>query len=537
MLDLKSQEIESKRTGDTPADDSSGRPAFETVNIKPSRNRRIGRVIAFSIDETSIQMAAVSHLGSRRRVLDIQKVYIKHDDTGEDTSAAFISDTCSQFVREYSGYHSTFRLTISGEQTAHRIFFMPILKKRDLDSAIAFEIRRQIPFPPEDCYYDYRRLFKVTSDTTQRYRVALHAATKRYISRQLKPFDEYGIEVSNIYMAQGVVGLLLEDLPDYDANRYYTLVNIKRNESEISFYRGSLLEFSHVVSTGSLMLGGGDATRFDFFAESLATEIQTALDYYTGQYSRNFASQIYVQGDLSYSEDLIELLNGRSSFTFRNFPTGQLRSIKAPDEVPDEVLSVCLPVLAAATCQTDLGNLLPPEGRKRLFFQKLEIGATALTILLVIGLVIGWLFMKQRSDAQEVGLRQLTRQIERIEESPGFHTYNILKRQIAIDRKYLDQTRELPSYFHLNLKELSRLTPKAIELYNLDLDLENDGPNLQLQGIATGTAMPPEITLVEYVENLNSSAFYDDVRIIRHVKKNEKGAFRIDFVLSAKAVI
>ncbi|MCK4632637.1 MAG: pilus assembly protein PilM, partial [candidate division Zixibacteria bacterium] len=301
MLDLKSQEIESKRTGDTPADDSSGRPAFKTVAIKPSRNRCIGRVIAFLIDDTSIQMAAINHRCIQRKVLDIQKVYIKHDDTDEDTSAAFISDTCSQYVRKYGGYYSTVHLTISGSETVHRIFFMPILKKRDLDSAIRFEIHRQIPFPPEDCYYDYRRLFKVTSDATQRYRVALHAATKRHISTQLKPFDEHGIEITNIYMAQCVVGMLLEDLCDYDADRYYTLVHVKKNESEISFYRGSRLEFSHVVSTGTAMLGSGDATRFEFFAESLATEIQTSLDYYTGQYSRNFASEIYLHGDLSYS--------------------------------------------------------------------------------------------------------------------------------------------------------------------------------------------------------------------------------------------
>jgi len=508
-----------------------------TTKIHPKKYLQFGRVLAFSIDEISIQMAAASHLSGQRKILDIQKVYIPLQRTGEKRTDIFISDTISGFVKKYGGRRPRINLTISSSETAYRVFFMPVLKKQELSSAITFEIKRQIPFPIEDCLYDYRVLLKIGDKDQQRYRVALLAATKKFIYDKLKIFHRLNIEVSQVYLAQDVVGMLLEELPDFDDDKHFTLVHVKRNNSEIAFYRGSSLEFFNISSTGSSMLGDGDSTRFAFFTESLATEIQTSLDYYTGQYSRNYTNQILLYGDLTYCDEIIDKLNKRTGFNFDKFPADKLQQITTDIESHEDLFSVSLPVLAACVCQFKLPNLLPYEDKIKITGRKSHLRARSCLYLLMFILAVGWYMLNQRTNVLNNDLNSMNLQIENFKNSKAFHAYNILKRQIATDRNYLDNTRELPSYLHLNLKELSHLTPKSIRLYNFDFNNETDGRNLTLQGLVTSKDIPPEVILAEYAETLASSPFYEDVSVVRHVKKNEDDRFIIEFAINLKGII
>lgn len=507
------------------------------VRIRPRRNWILGRTLAFSMDDNSIQMAAVDHLGRRRKIRHLEKIYIPSSDSGRADSEVFISKTIDSFVREHGGRGVRISLAVSGRETAYRIFFMPVMRKRDLRSAIALELGRQVPFPVAECFHNYRTVFKIGSREQQRYRVALLAATRRFLNERLKPFHELGLEVSNVYLTQDVAGSLLEQLPDFSNDRYYTLVHIKRHDSEISFYKGSCLEFFNTLSTGSAMLDGGrDTTRFGFFAESLATEIQTSLDYYTGQYSRNFANKIYIYGDLSYGDEVAELLNSPTGFAFQNFPAHRLSHISV-DEKNAEVLAVCLPALAAGACQVELTSLLPTVDRRRLVAKKIELATRGGLVFLSMLIFANWYMLSTRTEIYQAGLNELRRQEQVFKNSEAFYTYNVLKRQIAADRNYLELTRESPSYLHLSLKELSRLTPPPIELLRLDFNRNSDGRNLTIQGVATGRDIPPEVILAEYVETLVASPFYSDVTVVRHNKKQDAGKFTIEFVLDMRGVL
>ncbi len=70
---------------------------------------------------------------------------------------------------------------------------------------------------------------------------------------------------------------------------------------------------------------------FEYFAESLASEIQNSLDYYSGQFASRFGSQLYIYGDLAYSDDLIELLDNRFELEFRAFSR---RAAEIPQKPP-----------------------------------------------------------------------------------------------------------------------------------------------------------------------------------------------------------
>jgi len=539
MLDLKAQTEKLKTAlGDGRTQSSADNLSVSEVVIRPRRGFAFGCHLSFSIDDSSIQMAAVSHIGRKKRILDIRKVYIPNDLTGRPDRANFIGEAIDEFHSEFGRRWAHVSITISGKETAFRTFFMPLLKKRELDSAVRFEAKKQVPFPLEDSAFDYRPVFKVLGGRQARYKIALHTSTRRLVEEQMEPFHQKNIAISAVYLSPDIIGQLLTHLPYLNAEAPSAVINITRNHSEISFYRGSNLEFFHISPVGSSLLGQQtDKARFESFAETLSTEIQTSLDYYSGQYPGSSTDRIFVYGDLAYSSELLERLNGYTGIEFERFPTELL------DFMPEgkcrfaEALPVCLPVLASAVCSARMANLLPAKDRLKQAKRKVDRLAQAFLILLALALAAGWALMKQNTAIAQNNLISLNRQVENFKNSEAYHTYNVLKRQIANYRAYIERTRKLPSYLSLNLKELSLLTPMTIRLFNLVYEPEKSGENFTIQGVVTSKEIPPEVLLAEYVEDLSGSPFFEDVTLIRYVKRRVSDTFEIEFQIHMKGIV
>jgi hypothetical protein len=285
------------------------------------------------------------------------------------------------------------------------------------------------------------------------------------------------------------------------------------------------------------MLGVQPAqTKYEFFAELIANEISTSLDYYAGQYSVSFHDKIYVYGDLAYSDELLELLNDKSGIVLEPLPVKELHNLSAQAEQAD-TFPVCLPVLASSTCQSTLANLLPVgQLAARTLAKTGTYGRMTLAVLILL-LTLSWAVMKSTISSAEDTSLELDRQVTEFKNSEAFHTYNIIKREIARDKAYLEQSRQTPSYLALNLKELSLLTPKEIKLLYLNYDPKQKDKNLYLHGLAISKDIPPEVIVAEFVECLSASAFYDNVKIIRHTKKVIEDRFEIDFQIQMRGVV
>jgi len=253
-------------------------PALKFESICPGRQFRFGRHLAFAIDDDTIQMAASTHSLYGPKLLHVSKAYIPQGDEGEDTKEKFLKTQISGFARSYGGRKPTVSLTVSGPETALRVLTLPDLKGSDLRSAVGFEANRQLPFPTNECLIDYQTTQRIVTGHDKHLRVSVQAATENMVQQQLDLFDQIGLDVTDIYYGHCVVGQLIPVLPDYDHNSNYTLINILRSRCEIAYYQGSVLEFVHVGSIGSSLLSRkNDLTTFEYFAESLATEIQNSL--------------------------------------------------------------------------------------------------------------------------------------------------------------------------------------------------------------------------------------------------------------------
>lgn len=540
MLDLKflTRKLRSEirkpvRTG------GSEQPRAELVetDITSTRHWLLGRRLSFCIDDSSIQMAAVLHLGSRVKVLDLNKEYFPSNLTDADKIRNYCSESIFRYISDFGRRGSIVTLAVSGRETTFRTFLLPMLNRSDLAAAVKYQVKTQIPFPAENCVYAYRPSSRLESPESKRLKIGVFAATRQLITNRLNPFKDQGITVSQIHQSQDVIGRLLRHLPDFSNDKSYTLIDLGRTRSEISFFRGQTLEFFHISAVGSSLMGSQPSrTQYEYFAETLSAEIQTSLDYYSGQFPLNPTTQIYVYGDMAYSDELLELLSTNSDFALKRFPIDKLN---LPVDLNENFLDIappCLPVLAAGICRDKLANLLPPEEKNRLTIGRIDrAGRLAIAALLAMVVINLWTTARQITDERNAAAT-LNRQVEQFRQTDAFHTYNVIKRQVGLNKEYLDKIKESPSYMHLNLKELSLLTPPEIRIFELQFDPAAEDANLNLRGVIVSGEVPPEIVLAEYVQNLSGSPFYEAVTIKRHVKKQVKGRFEIEFHLGIRGI-
>lgn len=522
-------------------DDSpeASRPVVTETPFKHAKRLLFGRHISFYIEDASVQMAAVSHFGRRRRIIELNKHYLTSEQAKSHERQTLISKVIIDFLEKHHRYFSVMSIVISGRETALRSFLMPAIKKSDLDSAIELEARTQLPFPIEDCTYDYRPISRIVSGNRQLYNISLLGATRRLIQEKLEPLDDRKELIEHIYHAPDVVGKLLPYLNNFNPEESYTAINIGMNQSEISFYKGSALEFYSVLPVGSSMLGKTpDKIAYDFLAESLASEIRTSIDFYAGRYSRPVSNRILVYSDLAYSEEIVNSLRGTSGYEFQRFPVEKINFLPTASlKIYEEQIPACLPAFAAASCPEGMADLLPPEDKKvRKEFRFVEY-AKAAVILLVVVLISSSLLISKAIDIKQDRIMNLNQQVNDFVQSEAYKTYNILKQQIAIDRAYLATAKGNPNFLSLNLKALSHLTPANVRLLHFQFHPLEEGNNLFMQGVVYSETIPPEVILAEFVENLAASLFYEQVEVDRYVKRKKHKGFEIDFTLKCRGLI
>ena len=526
---------------DSQVDDSPepDRPAVTETPIRHTKQLRFGRHISFRIEEAAVQMAAVSHFGRRRHIIELSKYYLTNEQAKSHERLTLITKAINDFLVKHHRYFSVMSIVISGRETALRSFLMPVIKKSDLDSAIKLEASTQLPFPIEDCTYYYRPISRIVSGNRQLYNISLLGATRRLIQEKMEPLDDRRELIEHIYHAPDVVGKLLPYLNDFKPEESYTAINIGLNQSEISFYKGSALEFYSVLSVGSSMLGKTpDKIAYDFLAESLTSEIQTATDFHTGQYRKLVSNKIFVYGDLAYSDEIVNRLTGTSGYEFQRFPVEKINFLTSVSlENFAEQIPACLPAFAAASCPEGMADLLPPENKKaRKELRFVEYAKIAVIFLMVVLISSSWLIGKT-IDIKQDRVATLNNQVNDFVQSEAYRTYNILKQQIAVDQAYLATARENPNFLSLNLKELSHLTPANVRLLHFQFHPLENGDNLLIQGLVYSDKIPPEVILAEFVENMTASSFYDQVKIDRYVKKDKYKGFEIDFTLKCRGLI
>jgi len=505
------------------------------------RNIRWGKTVAIIIDDTGLQLAAAAEKLYSRSLLDCTRVYFPSSLKDPTDRTNFIITELQEFIKVYSGRNTRYIIGITGMETTFRKIYLPDMPARELDRAVFWEGSKRVPFGLADACYGYYLESNLNRESSETHTVSLLAIPRQEIENRLELLRPINLKISSVWHEQEAVGHLLARLPDFAHDKTQALLNIRRSGSLISYYRGTSLEFVHSsnVGTDSFRLEKASPSRHEQFLESLASEIQNSLDFYAGQYSANFSSDILVYGDLAYSEEIIERLSHYLGLKIRPMSPEvwghAIRHIQVQDETPP--ILPCLGAVALALADYDLIDFLPREmlekkSQSRLL--RMALPAVAFYAFILAGI---WFSMDLDNRTSAGKLDSIQDQIERFRRSDSFIAYGNFKRQMAADRAFLEKIKSNPSYLHLNLMELSRITPPKIKLDEFELIPGSTMGRLTLTGKAFSQDPPPEVILAEFVTGLENSPFYDKIKLTRHAKRQAGNEFVINFQIEMEAVI
>jgi len=499
----------------------------------------LGRVVSILVDDDSIQLACAGRLFFLSRLINATKIYIPSSLNTEESRRNFITGEINKYIHEFKGTFTKYILGVSGPESAFRILTLPRMSRKDLSRAVFYEGNKRIPFDMHHACYGFQVFECGAGEKSGQINVSLIAVSRKEIDQKLQLLQPLNIKIDAIYHEHEALGHLLPHIQDFEKEKTYALINIRKQRSEISFYKGTRLEFIHTCSIGSEYLAPGNIyyEHHEQFMNALLDEIQNSLDFYAGQFSRRFTEKIFVYGDFAYAEELIEKLTNNIGLEFRRFPVKTL--IKSDHETDDHYGEIA-PVLGAAALAVadySLLNFIPQEIKEIRSASRYWRYAVPGIILMTAVLLAFWVSLKYKNNIKQGQLESTKAQIQKFINSETFHTYSRIKKQMALDEAYLSKLDRKQSHLHLNLKELSRLTPLKIKLDRYDLRPIDNRLTLQISGKAVSNDPPPEVILAEYIAGLEKSAFYKQVNIRRYSKRQYKGRFLLDFEIEMDAVI
>jgi len=189
-----------------------------------------------------------------------------------------------------------------------RTINLPPMPKGELKEAVKWEVKRQLPYPPEEAVYDY-----VAMEVADGIIVTFASAERKNVQRYIFPFKEAGLSV----IAVDVNPLcLIRTLPLQDSGNIIVL-DIGAKNMEIDIVRSGALRLSRTVEMGGeyiknqLINEGFSATEAEDIlikgpAENMKEilnqflkEVFRSIDYYKATFKEKTFSEVILTGGVA----------------------------------------------------------------------------------------------------------------------------------------------------------------------------------------------------------------------------------------------
>lgn len=529
---------------ETPAEPKA-RTAAKIIPKTPGRDRRFGELIAFHLDDDSLQYCFCKKQFSKLSLVDFGKIYLPASEKDSDLPFVFFKEEIRRLCLDNDFRSPRYALSLPSNQTALRTLRIPKMSPDELRQAVFFEGSKKTPFRLEDAYWNYRITEELITDKTHYLNISLIAVSSGYVEDRLSFFADLGIDFDFIYQDAEALGFSLRRLPGFSEDLPYGLLNIRPSYTHIALYQGSRLKFMHRGNIGSVAFGSSSAAdigaeslfpqQMDNFTEGLVTEIQNCLDFYGTQAGFDQIDTFYVYGDLTYSEDLIDRLVDRFGIKFVRFPSDAFSSAHVVNEIQADTISTVLPALATATSGYLLTDLTAPAVREERKLKRFKRFALQVGVITVIALAGMWQISRMQLAGAKYNHDSIAAQVVRFERSPAYAGYRVIKQELARQQSIIDRLKRDDTQHYLALKEIAALTPPTIRLKYFQYFPRNIGKLTYVSGEVVTSSLAPEVSLADYIGRLDGSPLFSAVTLERH-NKSIKGATRtVTFTLNMRA--
>lgn len=406
-----------------------------------------------------------------------------------------------------------------------RILKFPSSDKVELQQMASFEAIKQIPFPQEEIFFDYRKM-ETTEDGYSE--VILSIVHKNVVNRIMDILTKNALKPDIITATtEGLYLWAKTALPqEIKAHNAILIMDIDRNNVEMEVIAGEKILLSRTSSFGKVSLAES-AIDYQTHQERLLLEVKRSIDVYNKEQKQNLPiEKIVITGATDIARSITGMFRDRLGIettvaeSTKAFPVDSNAFIK-DGIVKDVSISSCLGALFALSA-TYL-NILPPQlKRKQDIAQKSKkviiLSLLAFCLFAMLGLGVSAKFLHKK-----ILLSNIKSSIKKV--GPFSKELEIKFKKIEFMRSHTEAAKRPLTFLY----ELHRVIPQDVLLSYLSFG--NKG-KITLQG--TTPAMP---NVFEFVNMLEKSEKFKNVQTIYVSKRRLKDRETVDFQITCELSI
>jgi type IV pilus assembly protein PilM len=476
------------------------------------------------------------------------------------------------------------------------VFFLsvPNLNKKDLRGAVGIELRKRLP-PQSDINaiaYDFFVNESLQDNNITTLQITCVAVEKALIEEQVLFMKALNIRPVSIEVIPDVLGNLLTHCVKAPPAKTVALLDIGAGISLLNFYKGKSLVFSREIPIGgdhltaallkglSMVTGVSgitveDAEKIkrscgipmteeakneymtDFgvvrgeqilamlrpVIERLVMEIGRTFNYYSKTFKTAAIEELYLTGGSSRLKNISKILQANVEGIKRVEPLSMLTIIKGWSDKgvlrQEMMMEQASPHLAAAfgLCLGTGGriNMLPVRERIE---QQVVFFAAAVQVFF-LSLVIITVLLYASSYANGLNYRALSGKLEaqlKLSESSSVNVreYFALKTKLEQKVRLLEAARGRQPMWWGVLKEISAITPSEVVLREIRVPPGVEPKELRLLGRISSKITIVDMALSQYVQALEESPFFSDVKALSSEKDPNASVPSADFEIVGK---
>ena len=276
---------------------------------------------------------------------------------------------------------------ISRRDLTVRTLKLPSTNKEELQQMVSFEAVKQIPFPAEEIFFDYR-VMEINQEGYSE--VILSIAHRNVVNKALEILNKSGLKPDILTLTTEGLYLWAKTTlsQELETKEALLIMNIDRNKVEIEIISGQKILLSRTSSFGASSLSVSNSEH-QKYRDRLLLEVKRSIKIYNKEQKQSLPiEKLIITGSMEAAESISDTFRDRLGIdtsvveSTEAFPVDDRTALKEP--LP-EGTSISSAIGAIFALDMQSLNMLPPELKEKQ--RLLRKGRKAVT-LIVLGVCV-----------------------------------------------------------------------------------------------------------------------------------------------------
>lgn len=371
---------------------------------------------------------------------------------------------------------------------------LPLLKERELQHAVSWEVDKLIPIPVDDSY------LLIKKDRSQEAKLVLTAgAVPR---QQIDRWEHLGECLKGVVPSS--VALAASGPYAESPSTAFCYIYVDDERMNIGFYNSDGLLYSHPIQLSANRLFDTGETGMP--VRRVVDELINGIEVFYSYFPEITVKALALLSDPRQTESISEAISERLDMPIVIPETWRDYTSQGGRDATESIDIQYLPLLGALRIGDCDFKFLPQSlvaGRR--FKRAKKIGFYGFSIFALISALLGtyWLYDVGRLRAEQKNIETIRTEMTQSKAYRQISSYRSAAAFLVSLKKEFDSRSE--DYSNL-LKILSTITPDGIYLENVAAVRKDNKLNVRVAGYYDGNLSKTDIALVEFMESLGARA-------------------------------